>query len=325
MRKVVVGIVVAVVLLCGALLLSVELERRRELWLEGVIECRSYRVGSKVAGRVMGMNLGEGDWVEKGDTLYMISTPELEAKLEQVVGLRESAQALDKEVEIGARVEQKTQARSLVQQAQAAEELARKSFQRVSNLYDEGVLPRQQYDESKAQLEAAEAQLRGAKAQYELVEVGATRQQKQAARGRVVEAMGAVSEVESFLKDALVVAPIRGEVSTLAALNSELVSSGFPVITLLDMEDVWATFNIREDMLPEVAVGEKFRAFVPALGREVELRLSYLSPEADYAVWQAQRTLGDFDLRSFEVRMRPTEAGLGLRPGMSVLIDWSRR
>lgn len=318
------GVVLSLVVLVALWALSRYLEQREVLWLEGVVECRNYRASSKLAGRINRLYVDEGDRVAKGDTLFVLSTPELDAKLEQAKGASQSAEALDRELLRGARAEQRAEARSVVERAAAALQLAQKSYDRVSVLYSEGVATAQQYDEAKAQRDAAQAQYGAARAQYELVAQGATTEQRQAAQGRVSQALGAVAEVEGYLRDAVVVAPVSGEVSTLTAYESELVASGYPVVVVADLDNVWASFNIREDYMPQFKMGSSFVAYLPAIDREVEFEVSYIAAEATFATWQAARTLGDFDIRSFEIRMRPKVEVTALRPGMSVLIRAQR-
>ena len=212
---------------------------------------------------------------------------------------------------------------SLWQKAEAGLSLAQKSYDRVKSLYEQGVVPAQKFDEAEANLSAMKATAAAAKAQYDMARAGARKEDKAAAAALVAQAAGAVSEVESYASDAFVYSPVDGEVSTVISEQGELVGSGYPVITVLDMSDLWVTFNIREDMLPGIEKGRRFTAYVPALDRSVELEVSYISVEADFATWAATRTRGGFDVRTFQVEARPASPAEGLRPGMSVLVDWS--
>lgn len=303
-------------------LVGVYLKNSEPILLQGVIECTTYKAASKIAGRIDSMAVKQGDFVAKGAFLYRLSTPELDAKLEQVGALQDAASAMDNKVLSGARKGEITAARNLWQKAQAGLQLAEKSYNRMLKLYNQGVIAAQQFDEAQANYQAAQATEQAAHAQYLLVRDGATKDDKEAAAAKLQQAKGAVSEVASYLHDAMVYAPIDGEVSSIIANEGELVGSGFPVVAILDMSDMWTTFNIKEDFLPRIHVGSTLPAYIPALDTDVELQVYYISPQADFATWNATRTQGGFDIRTFEIRARPKIMPTHLRPGMSVLVDW---
>lgn len=292
--------------------------------IQGVVECRTYRASSKIAGRIDSLFVAEGDWVAQGELLYTLSTPELDAKLRQVVALESAAEAINLEVDRGARREQIEAARSMWQKAMAGQELAERSFERVKNLYEKGVVPRQQYDEALANVEAMRATVRAARAEYDLAMEGATKEQREAMAAKVREAQGAVSEVESYIRDARVYAPISGRVADIVSEPGELVGVGFPVVAILDLEDCWVTFNIRESDLHGIDVGYRFTGYVPALRENVDFEIYYISAEADFATWSATRARGGFNIRTFEVRAREVSGRERLLPGMSVVVYGDR-
>ena len=193
--------------------------------------------------------------------------------------------------------------------------MAQKTFDRVNNLYEQGVVPAQKLDEARANLQAMQATERAAKAQCELVFDGASKEEKEAAAAQVRQAEGAVSEVESYLSDALVYAPVTGEVSTIIAEAGELVGTGYPVVAILDMSDVWVTFNIKEDLMPDIHIGTRMTGYIPALDRSVEFEVTYIAVQADFATWSATRTQGGFDIRTFAVKAKPTQDVEYIRPG----------
>lgn len=149
-----------------------------------------------------------------------------------------------------------------------------------------------------------------------------SKEEKEAAAAQVRQAEGAVSEVESYLSDALVYAPVTGEVSTIIAEAGELVGTGYPVVAILDMSDVWVTFNIKEDLMPDIHIGTRMTGYIPALDRSVEFEVTYIAVQADFATWSATRTQGGFDIRTFAVKAKPTQDVEYIRPGMSVLVNW---
>lgn len=314
----------AAVILLSVALISWYLTKRSPMLIQGTVECTTYKASSKVPGRIDAMKVAEGDRVEKGQLLYVLSTPELDAKLAQAEAVKSAAAALDAAAVAGARIQQIEAALNMWEKAQAGLELARKTYERVKNLYDQGVVPTQKLDEATANYEAMKATAQAAKAQYDMAADGARKEDKAAAAARVRQAEGAVSEVESYIGDAMVYSPVTGEVSTIVAQQGELVGSGYPVVAILDMSDLWVTFNIKETLLPKIKVGTRMTAYVPALDRDVELEVSYIAVQADFATWAATRTQGGFDIRTFAVKARPTGDAGQLRPGMSVLVDWDK-
>ncbi len=305
----------------GLVLLGRALRRRTPQLMQGRVTCTTYRASSKIAGRIVELRVAEGDRVERGELLYTLSTPELDAKLQQVEALRSAADALDAATLAGARTQQIRAAKSLWEKAQAGLELARKSYERVRRLYDGGVVPAQQLDEATANYEAMRATEQAARAEYELARSGARSEDKEAAAAKVREAQGAVAEVESYLADARVTAPVTGEVSSVIAEQGELVGTGYPVVAIIDLSDRRVDFNVRETLLPRIRIGTRMEGYVPALARRIALRVSYIAPEADFAVWSATRTQGGFDIRTFAVRAEPVGEAEGLRPGMTVVVD----
>lgn len=324
-RSNVIGIIAAAaVIILVVVLLSWQLTRKTPTLIQGTVECTTYKASSKVPGRIDAMKVAQGDRVEKGQLLYTLSTPELTAKLEQAEAVKSAASALDAAAIAGARIQQIEAALNMWEKAQAGLELARKTYDRVKNLYDQGVVPAQKLDEAQANFKAMQATAQAAKAQYDLAAAGARTEDKQAAAAKVRQAQGAVNEVESYIGDAMVYSPVTGEVSTIIAEQGELVGSGYPVVAILDMSDMWVTFNIKETLMPGIAIGTRLTGFVPALDAEVEFEVSYIAPQADFATWSATRTQGGFDIRTFAVKAKAIAPQAQMRPGMSVLVDWDK-
>lgn len=321
-RNVIWLIIAVVVIIAVVALVGWYLKRSEPTIIQGTVECTTYKASSKIAGRIEEMKVEQGDHVTKGQLLYVLSTPELDAKLRQAEAVKSAATALDQKALAGARVQQIEAALNMWQKAQAGKELAQKTYDRVKALYDKGVVPEQKFDEADANYRAMVATEMAAKAQYDLAVAGASKEDKDAAAAQVQQAEGVVSEVESYISDAMVYAPVDGEVSTIIAEQGELVGAGYPVVAILDTTDTWVTFNIKETLLPKITVGMKMTAYVPALDRNVELEVTYISVQADFATWSATRTQGSFDIRTFAVKARPVTDVENIRPGMSVLVNW---
>lgn len=325
MKKInVFGILSAILVIVIAIIaLGWYLVKSEPVLIQGTVECTSYKASSKIAGRIDAMKVKQGEAVEKGQLLYTLSTPELDAKLQQAEAVRSAAKALDDKAVAGARSQQIESALNMWQKAQTGKELAKKTYERVQNLYRDGVVPAQKLDEAKANYDAMVATENAAHSQYRMALEGARKEEKAAAAAQVRQAQGVVKEVEAYLGDAMIYSPVAGEISSIISEEGELVGSGYPVVTILDLNDAWITFNIKETMLPKIEIGKSIEAYIPALDKNIALEVSYIAVQADFATWNATRTQGSFDIRTFAVKMKPTEAVSGLRPGMSAIVNWS--
>jgi HlyD family secretion protein len=320
-RKIIWSAIITIALIIIVALVGYHLKHSEPIILQGTVECTTYRASSKIAGRIEKMNLHEGQHITKGELLYTLSTPELNAKLQQAEAAKNAATALDQKALAGARIQQIEAARNLWQKAQAGRVLSQRTFERVKTLYEQGVVAAQKFDEAEANYQAMVASEAAAKAQYELALDGASKEDKEAAAAQVQQAEGAINEVESYISDAMVYSPVDGEISSIIAEQGELVGSGYPVVSIIDTTDIWATFNVKETLLPKIKIGGKMVAYIPALDRDIEFEIRYISVQADFATWSATRTQGGFDIRTFAVKAYPIGNTEGLRPGMSVLID----
>ncbi len=291
--------------------------------MQGTVEATSYKVSSKVPGRVDSLTVRRGQRVVRGQFLYGISSPEVLAKLTQAEAARSAATAMQEKVDAGARKQQIQQAYEMWQKSLAGLDLARKTYDRVKNLYEQGVVPAQKLDEAQASLQSMQTTSTAARAAYTMAVEGAQREDKQAAAALVEQAGGAVSEVESFVTETKQYAPVDGEVSSVISENGELVGTGFPVVTIVDLADAWTVFNVKETMLPKIRVGTRFDAYFPALDTTLSLTVDYIAAEASYATWAATRTTGEFDVKTFEVHARPAQPVEGLKPGMTVVVDYN--
>lgn len=288
--------------------------------IQGQVEVTEYRVSSKVPGRVLELRVKEGDYVRVGDTLAIIDAPDVKAKLEQARSAEDAAAAMDEMAKAGARAEQVRAAYQVMQQAKAGLEIAEKSYNRVQRLFDEGVMTAQKRDEALANYKAMEAQLKAAQSQYDMARNGARKEEKQAAEAQVNRARGAVAEVNSYINETVQTAQMEGEVSDVYPKVGELIGTGSPIMTISVMKDLWGTFNVREDQLHGMKVGDEFTAFAPAFNKDIRMKVYYMKDEGSYAVWKATKANGQYDLKTFEVKARPIESVEGLRPGMSLII-----
>lgn len=288
--------------------------------LQGQAEATSVRVSGKLPGRVVGFYVREGDMVHKGDTLVHIHSSMAEAKLQQARAMETAAQAVDRKVDAGTRTQIIQSAYQVWQQAEAAAGITKKTYDRIQNLYSEGVVSEQKRDEAKAAYDAAVAGAAAARSQYELAKQGPQNEDKDQASAMVTAAQGGVAEVESLLEDQYLTAPCDGQIDVIFPNAGELVALGAPIMNVLRLDDKWVTFNVREDKLKDLTMGKEITVTVPALDKEAKVRIYYIRDLGSYATWHATKTTGDWDSKTFEIKARPVEDLPGLRPGMTVLI-----
>lgn len=290
--------------------------------LYGVMQAKTVDVAAKVTGRVETLPVHEGDTVSAGQLLMTLDIPEVEAKLKEVEALKSAATARQSLVDEGARPQEIRAAKAQMQRAQAGQELAQKTFNRVHALYREGLISKQKHDEALAQKKSADELLAAAKEQYDIALTGARTQEKQAATALTAQATGGVEQVESLVKEKNVTSPIACEISRIYVEIGEVAAAGLPLATLVDLSDQWAVFNIREDDMPKITKGAVLSAEIPALNaKNVQFKVYFINPRGDYATWRATRQSSGYDLRTFEVRARPVQPVSDLRPGMSVIVN----
>ena len=319
-KMLIVLVLVALVVLGVAQLKKFATEPR-EQFLQGQMEARRVLVSGKVPGRIEALFVREGDLVYKDSLVALISSPEIEAKKIQAEGALGAAKAQANKARNGARSEDITALKAMADRAQDAATLAKNTYDRVQKLFDEGVLPLQKRDEAETQMKASQSAADAAKAQYDQAVAGARSEDKAAANALVMQARGASAEVDAYLEETKIRSPITGEVSLKLAEEGEVVGSGMPVVAVTDLDDAWAVFHLREDLLKNVYKGRVLTMHIPALDRDVEMEVSYIASVGDYATWRSSKESGGFDLKTFEVRLRPTEKVENLRPGMSVLLS----
>ncbi len=279
--------------------------------LQGEVDVKTVDLASKITGRIEKLNCKKGDRVKKGDVLITLDAPEINAKAAQVDATVQLALAQQEKVNNGARNEQ-------ISMAKASRDLAKKTFDRLNRLHDEGVIPTQKLDEARAKYQAAQDN-------YNMLVTGSRVEDKLSAAANVKRAMGANDEVQSYLKENTIVAPINGVITEINVEEGELVGAGYPIVTIVDDNDCWVVFNLREDLLSKIKDGTEFNVKIPAMGKEpVKVRVNYISVMGDFANWRATKAKGDFDMKTFEVRAVPVEKVEGLRAGMSAVFDWKK-
>lgn len=325
-RSLVVGLIALIVIIVVLALIGLFLLKPEPQIIQGQAEATQVRVSGKLPGRVVEFMVEEGQHVLAGDTLVHIHSSLVEAKLSQAEAMETVAKAQNKKVDSGTREELLNSAYDMWQQAQAGLTIAKKTYERMQSLYKKGVVSEQKRDEAEAAYKAMVATESAAKSQYEMAKAGAQAEDKAAAAAMVAAAQGSVAEVESILSDSYLTAPTDGEISDIFPNVGELVSLGAPIMNVLKLDDMWVSFNVREDLLENLTMGAEVQAIIPALeNKEVTLKVFYIRDMGSYAVWRATKVTGQYDAKTFQVKARPVEPVDNLRPGMSVLLKRDKK
>lgn len=307
--------VVAVIAIIGFIFMN-----RPDDIIEGQVEGTTVRISGKLPGRVAEFYVEEGDSVHAGDTLVHIHSALADAQLTQAEALQEVARAQNRKVDAGTRSQIVKGAYDLLQQAKAAVTITEKTYKRMENLYNEGVMSEQKRDEAKAAYDAAVAACSAAESQYSLAKAGAQKEDKESTAAMVSAAGGGVAQVQAVLDDSYLTAPFDGTIDQVYPEEGELVALGAPIMSLLRNDKRWITFNVREELLNDLTMGKKITVMVPALGqREIEVEIYYIRDMGSYATWHSTKATGSWDSRTFEIRARPVGTVEGLRPGMTVV------
>ena len=311
---------VAVVLIVSVI--GYIVSRPKAVLIQGEAEATEYRVSGKIPGRIEEFRAEEGQTVRRGDTLVVIDSPEIRSKIAEANAARAAAVAQRNKAYNGAQAEQITGAYEMWQKALVGEDVMRKSYERMQALHDEKVVSDQKFDEVKAQYDAACATSRAAKSQYDMAVKGARQEDKDAAVALVERANAAIDLLDAYQGEIYLTAPADGVIAASYPKIGELVGQGSPIMTIQDLDDVWFTFNIREDRLEGMNTGDKLLLSIPALKKDkVSATVYFIAVRESYATWRATKESGEFDTKTFEVRARPDSRVEGLRPGMSVILE----
>jgi HlyD family secretion protein len=290
--------------------------------LQGQIDARYIDISPKIVGRIAKLHVREGDDVKPGDLLVTLDSPEVVAKLSEAEATRDAVAAKQQLLDDGTRQEEVRVARANWEHAVSASALAETTFKRINSLYKDGLVSQQRNDEVETAYHSSLDAVQAARAQYDLTLNGFRSEERAAAAEMTRGAGAAVLEVGALAADIALKSPISAEVDKVVLHQGELAPPGFPVMSLVNLDDVWAVFNLRENELAKVKIDTRITGKVPALGdRSVTFSVYYISPKGEYATWRATRQSSGYDIKTFEVRARPVEPVDGLRPGMSVLVD----
>ena len=287
----------------------------------GMLETTEVNVSSEIPGRVNTILIEKGSSVKKGQVLATLEADILDARKGQAEGMVKAAESLIEKAQTGARKEEISALQNQYLMAKSQFDFAEKSYKRYQALYADSIISKQEMDEVQFKYDAAKEQMNAAKSMWEMGKKGTRKEDIKAAQGSYERAQGAYNEVEAYYSELDIVAPASGIISNQIAEEGEVMASGYPIVTIQIPEKIYAIFNVREDNLSDFKMGTTLKAKVPGLNNEmVNFKVTYISPMADFATWVPIKAKGEYELKSFEIHLKPQERIADLRPGMSIQI-----
>jgi HlyD family secretion protein len=314
-------IIPVVVIIVAVVLLILRSDDEGDGIMLGMFEAPTVNVSSMIPGRVKTVMVDEGDSVEKGQLVFTMETKIMDAKVGQAEGLVKAAESMVQRAKTGAREEEKAALLNQYKVAKSQFDFAEKTYKRFKLLYADSIISQQEMDEMEFKYSAAKDAMNAAKALSDMAENGARKEDIEAAQASYMQAKNVYEEAMAFYEQLDIKAPVSGIVSSKIAEEGEVMAPGFPVITLMIPEKIYAVLNVREDNLPRFKKGKVLKGIVPGLGnKEIEVKVTYIAVMPDFATWAPTKEKGEFDLKTFEVRLKPVEQNADLRPGMTIRI-----
>jgi HlyD family secretion protein len=299
--------------------------RPEALVVQGEVDATRYDLAARIDGRVADIPVVRGQNVAAGAVLVRIDNPETIAKNEQASANKIVAEAQLANINAGTRAEVIGARKAALKRAQASMELAQKTYDRVKQLSEHGNAPLARFDQATDTLRESQQAVDQAKSAYEQAVNGYTREEREIAVANVGKALADIKAVHATIDQMVVYAPIAGQVYERNVEVGEYVAPGVPLVTLIDLNDTWIHFDLREDLVKDLKIGDRYVVRVPSLGGRITVEIKLIATKGEYASWRATRATGDFDLRTFSVRAYPVEKVPELRPGMSAYVDWRKR
>jgi HlyD family secretion protein len=301
------------------------LVRPQPLLVQGEVYATRLDIAARIDGRVADIPVTRGENVAAGAVLVRIDNPENIAKREQAVAGKVVADAQLANINAGTRAEVIAARKAALERAQASVVLAQKTYDRISQLAEHGNAPQARLDQVTDTLHENQRAADQAKSAYEQAVNGYTAEERQIAVANVQKAASDIAAVQSIIDQMVITAPLAAQVYKRNVEPGEYISPGVPLVTLIDLNDLWIHFDLREDLVRTLKVGDRFAVRIPALAdRRITVEVKLIATKGEYASWRATRATGDFDLRTFSIRAYPVEQVPELRPGMSAYMDWQQ-
>src|SRR5213080_737082 len=302
------------------------LVRPQPLLVQGEVDATRFDIAARVDGRVGAIPVERGQDVAAGAVLVKIDNPETLAKHEQSLAAKIVAEAQLGNINAGTRAEVIATRKAALERAQASVVLAQKTYDRVSQLAEHGNAPIARLDQATDSLHEAQRAVDQAKSAYEQAVNGYTREEREIAEANVGKAIADIKAAQSIIDQMVIYAPVASQVYRRNVESGEYVSPGVPLVTLINLDDMWVHFDLREDLVRTLKIGDRFDVRIPTLSdRRITVEVKLIATKGEYASWRATRATGDFDLRTFSIRAYPVDKVPELRPGMSVYMDWQQR
>ena len=312
-----------VVIIVAVVMLVIRHEEKDENIILGMFETTTVNVASEIPGRIDLIYVDLGDKVEKGDVLATLEPSIMNAKVGQAEGIRNAAESMLKRAKQGTRKEEVKAAKNQYNMAKSQFEFADKTYKRFLVLYSDSIISKQEMDEMEFKYTAAKNEMEAANSIYQMAKNGATYEDIQIVEGEVEVALAMLQEAEAYYEQLEIIAPVSGEISNKLAEQGEVMAAGYPILTIMMPETIYAIANVREDKLENFKMESVLKGKVPGLGgKEFKFKVYYLAVMADFATWVPTQAKGDFDLKTFEVRLAPVKKIDGLRPGMTVQLSY---
>lgn len=312
-----------IIIVVAVVVILVRHEENSDNVIVGMFETTTVNVASEIPGRVDEIMTDLGEYVEKGQVIATLEPSIMNAKLGQAEGIRNAAHSMLERVKQGTRKEKVDAAKNQFQMAKSQFDFAEKTYDRFKVLYADSIISKQEMDEMVFKYTVAKNEMNAAEAIFDMAKIGATNEDIRIIAGEADAAAAMLLEAEAYYDQLEIIAPVSGEISAKLAEAGEVMAAGYPIMTIMIPEKIYAILNVREDKLDMFKKDVVLTGKVPGLGnKSFDFRVSYLAVMADFATWVPTHAKGDFDLKTFEVRLVPVEKVEGLRPGMTVQIDY---
>jgi HlyD family secretion protein len=313
-------VALAFVLIAGILIYSA---RRPDssTAIVGVVRATEVRVEPEVNGQLVSIAVEKGAHVHAGDVLARLSAVELTAQADQARAALASATADRNNVYAGVRREQVDSLKAEIAKASARLEYVQAQLTRTSTLARQSFESQQSLDQAENDVASARAGVAEAQANYDAAVAGPTREERAIADVQVQAAAAAVTVLERRLDKMVLRALADGVVSVIAAEVGENVRPGQPILMVEAAGRQWLSFNVREDHLGGLTVGETASVMRNGADGAIKSAITELHPLGIFATWQAERVIGDHDRNTLRLRLDPQGETAGLEPGMTVWIE----
>ncbi len=306
-------------------------EDPNNLRVSGHVEATEVRLAPEMGGRLLTLDVKEGDRVTAGQRILTIDATDLQLSIARAKTEQASAEAQLRLVSASARVEDVQQAQAQVDAAnadvpaaQAEVEAANADLQRFELLLTRKSGSQKQRDDAAtrrdvavARLDAARKRVAAAEASLTRVKAGARREEVAVAQSRIATAQAAIASLEDQLQDATLNSPVSGVVTEKLAEAGEVIAPRAPVVVITDLDHAWADVYVPEPSVPRITLGQAATLFTDAGGAGIQGKVTYISPKAEFTPRNVQ-TADERAKLVYRIRVTVDNSGGVLKQGMPV-------